>query len=423
MVILSKDINDEYELKLIESKIRDWIMPFFFKCLIAEPEDKLSFCLSNINFVFSLEDINEITTYLPRVDKNVLRNKLLEARNNALNVKQSSDINDKDNNVYIHVPDYKEFFYILYKIYTKSDYSFYLGLNRDNLINDIWIRMGVEDISDVMGFLKRQLEFIENERVLNEENHYGGNFFDCDNIRVHYGNEKNPEWFETNRNLTFYWSDISTDGPVDSVKFPYMLPSIHYGLAKENEELTCYIYGIQNFCDNNDWRLEKFSKDAKSQIKRFRKSFYNPYVSPDFVIAFKYFIELLQSKGITTIKVPFLQVFNYDYHTFLSEIFKDAYNSYSDAEKVKYEKMAEEGVYDREVQGYITDKIYFDRFSDKQDMISRNKIDRFIQVFMALSEKMDNIEVITEPALNGEFYIIVKINNNLDKNTIRSSNR
>lgn len=411
--------KDEAESKHIDYSITYWIMPFFFKCLLANPEDKFSFCLSNINFVFSEEDINEIISYLPRIDKNLLRDKLLEIRNKAFNIKQLSNSNDKDNDVYIYVPNYKKFFYMLYEIYTNSGYNFYLGLNRDNLINTIWLRMGVEDISDVMGFLKRQLEFINNNNFLNENNNGVGNFSIVDNIRIHYQNEKNPEWFETNKNITFYWTDISSD----SAKFPYMLPSIHYGLAKENEELICYIYGIQNFCDNNNWRLEKFSKDAKSQIKKIRKSFYNSYISPDFVIALKYFIDLLQRKEISTIKIPFLQVFNYDYHKFLSNIFKEAYNSYSDAEKIEYEKKAEEGLFDDEVVGYLNEKNYFERFADKEDIISRNKIDRFIQLFMALSEKTENIELITEPALNGEFYIIIKINNNIDKNNFRSNNR
>lgn len=283
----------------------------------------------------------------------------------------------------------------------------------------MWLRMGPNDISNVIAFLERQLEFIENADFFPE---YFTRFDTRDDIDVYYANENNETWFETNKCLSFYLSGRVDDRFYDGslpYDFLYKLPSIHYGLAREDGELTCYIYGIQNLPNNNETVFSKFTEETQTKIKGMRKPFRNSYVSPYFVIALKYFLELLEQKGITTIKVPFLQVFNYDYHVELSDESKMVYDSYSDEDRKYFDKQIANGVYDDLVGEYEDAKIFYNRFADKQDMISRNKVDRFLRIFMVLAEKVGNIEVITEPAINGDFYIIVKIKpRDLDKNTI-----
>lgn len=54
----------------------------------------------------------------------------------------------------------------------------------------------------------------------------------------------------------------------------------------------------------------------------------NKYVSTDFIIALKIFIDLLKTKSIATFKVPLLQVFNYEFYKRLSDRYQEEMSNY-----------------------------------------------------------------------------------------------
>ena len=173
--------------------------------------------------------------------------------------------------------------------------------------------MSPSDINDVNSFLEKQLSFLYYDDILPYDKSY---FKKYDDMDIYYQNMDNEEWFETNNNITF--SFVKNNNDTFSI---YDLPSIHYAFNKENNVDICYIYGIQNISnEKNDIIKEK--------IKPLKKQLQNKYVSQDFVLSLKLFIDFLRENEIYTIKVPLLQVFNYQYHENLSKSVEHSYYSY-----------------------------------------------------------------------------------------------
>ena len=371
------------------------IIKFFLGKTIPDLSRK-EYNLTFIKFVFNDDALAEMSKYNEQA-VNYLRN----IRSNY----KSGKIGETD--IYIVINNYMEFFSLLNKIVLKYEKREHKSLlDSYNFIRSLWLRMSPSDLKDVNGFLKRQLAFLRNDDILS----YSRNFYKkYENIDIIYENKVNEDWFETNNNVIFsFLRSDGAEGELFPVEYQYDLPSIHYAFIKENNENVCYIYGIQTLSSIKH-------KYVKEIIQPLRKRLRNQYVQPDFIIALKLFTDFLGSNGIHTIKVPLLQVMNYPYHESLSESIKRAYSSYENKDDL--EKKYREGSNDIMVSCYIHDKEMYEKLADKADLISKNKTERLIYTFKLLSEFFDDIEVLNEPFIQGD-YLIIKINKQLKKQKV-----
>lgn len=336
------------------------------------------FNMGYIKFVFDKETLNNLINHLDKEDLQLYYEGLKSIE--YLYKTRNEMIEGKDK-VFIQVHDSEKFFSLLQELIdTYKKGSNHTLLDYDNFIRSIWLRMGVNDINDVEGFLKKQLVFLKNDEIL------GGNYPTIcelnDEEYLVYHVKNNKDWFETNQNIDFEIIK-KTDDLFESIK--YMFPSIQFGLAKENNCAKCYIYGIQSIGESR-------SNEIKEKLQPIRSSLRNKSISADFIIGMSLFLDFLYDQSVRTIEIPTLQVFNYPYHEQISE------NT-----KKKIEKAKEKQLNDND---YRCLKNVEKKFVDKENLISYNKTERFIELFNILMEMNPNIELVSEPLVNGENMII-----------------
>ena len=332
-----------------------------------------------IKFLFKLEDIEKLERIVIDDDR---ENKLLGY--NSINYLYESNNNPPDNCIKIN--DYDEFFDIMTLIFDECEER---KLSGNEFIRSIWLRMGVEDLNNVDTFLKRQLEFLRNDTCMYYD------YYRDENMSIACVGSKNPEFFETNSYARF----IITDEDLNK----YRLPVVHYGISKERNIPICYIYGVQNSHTKNE-----INENIDDFLRPVKKGLRNKYVSKDFVLALALFLDMMYEKGIDEIRVPLLQVFNYDHHAKLSEILNLVYGEYEDEEKVRYEEEYNKGSKNDTILDYMHNKVMYERLADKEDTISYNKTERFINTFIVMNDVFDNIEICNEPFVQGD-ELIVKI--------------
>ena len=273
------------------------------------------FDMPYIKFLFDLDTLKSFEGYLDKDDKDY--GKGLNSIRYLTQIYQEEK-NGKDE-IYIPVHNSKRFFYLLEKLI--ESYSRKKGhalLFHYNFIRSIWLRMGVNDINDVEGFLEKQISFIRAEEVLADYKEIKR--FENKDILAYRINE-NEDWFETNKNIVF--SIRRRPKSFLEPTIDYDFPAIHFTLANVNGKATCFIYGIQSL-------HESHNEDIKSDLQSIRKGLRNKFVSADFIIALGLFFDFLYDNGITNIEIPTLQVFNYDYHEHLSDSIYDVFTSYTE---------------------------------------------------------------------------------------------
>lgn len=343
--------------------------------------------MSYIKFVFDKNTLMDFINHLDPTD--------LYFYNEGLkSIKYLVDINKEyhqgKDDIYIKVHDSNKFFSLLEKL------IYYNSLKKERKLRDfndyirsIWLRMSPSDIDNVEGFLEKQLKFLKNDSLLPEYKEITRlNDRDVVAFRV----KQNDDWFETNQNITF---SIRRDTGSIIEDQDYDFPAIHYGFAKEDGIKKCYIYGIQLLNKNQD-------EEIREDLQPIRKTLRNKYVSPDFIISLSLFLDYLYDQDIKDIEIPTLQVFNYPYHEHLSSNIKNSYDGYSEEDKTRIEKSIEDGEYNNALLDYIHTKSMVSRFVDKQDDISRNKTERFIEIFQELMRINPSIELLSTPFMEGE---------------------
>jgi len=362
----------------------------FLKYFISHTVNEINneYNMSFIKFVFNAEDIDLISYKLDLDNDNIRRGINILKRNiREYNANRNEDIN------YIKVNDTYKFFSLLNRIYEQVKNEKKASAN--DLIRSIWLRMGANDLEDVNGFLKQQLDFLYGDRLFN--NTY--QVFEKDNnYKLVYDDSENEDCFETNNHLEL--SYINRDYKQGLEKEKYSLPVVHYAISYESEGPVCYIYGIQSL-DN-----QRKDDSVKDYIKEYKKPLRNSKVSPEFVFTLKKFIDIIESYGITTIKVPLLQVFNYQYHEYLSKAIDRDYADYTEEEREKYEEMDKNGDLTSSVLCYLFTKKSYGRFVDKEDIISKNKTERLMDTFMIMEEKYHNVEFLNEPFIEGDTLLV-----------------
>lgn len=287
-----------------------------------------------------------------------------------------------DDRFTFYIDDAPEFFHLLTDIVNES-----LKLNADYkdtkssrshamlLMRRIWLRMGIEDINDVYGFLRKQLEFFKNRT------------FDCDDYNVvdHFKDYEvkmktacNLNWDESTRSMLF---SIVKDNEV------YALPHILYDIDSNN---FCYIYAIQGDKDKIK------SKKIERLLYNINKGIDEPNVHPSKVYSLLYFFKELKKKGIKTIIVPSMQVFSYDYHIILADRAKDdLLNNLHLMSDFPDEKSIEER--------YLSAKEWYDRVYGKEDKISQLKTEELINLMYRILEHDEDVSITNEFNIEGDY--------------------
>ena len=370
-------------------------LKFFISTTIIEINNEYN--MSFIKFVFNEDDLNFISSKLDmdndriKIGINILKRNIREYTNN-----RDEDI------TYIKIDNTYRFFYLLSKIY--NSFSIIQNTAARDLLRSIWLRMNVDDINHVNAFLDKQLQFMYGNSLFDEKYQ---TFEYYDKYKLVYEDKKNEDCFETNRHLEISYINKDHSGNKKE-KEKYSLPVVHYAISYENGNPVCDIYGIQT--------LKEQRKDDSviDTVKQDKKPLRNGNVSPEFVLALKKFIDIIESYGVTDIRVPLIQVFNYQYHEYLSKAIERDYMDYSDEEKAKYDEMLENDDLTSSVLCYLHTKNSYVRFVDKEDIISKNKTERLIDTFMIMEEKYHNIAFLNEPFIEGDT-LLIKINKESDK--------
>jgi len=252
----------------------------------------------------------------------------------------------------------------------------------------IWLRMGVNDFNNVETFLKRQLEFIDNE-LFNDYSYDGINidkFYDYD---VKAQNRIGRTWDEATKCVKFSINDGDNY---------HSLPHIFYGV----EDNTCYIYAVQNDFDRK--RVPKIER----LLYKLNKNVENPNVHPSMVYSMKLFINFLKENGICTIKVPTLQVLSYRYHELLSIQAKEEFLKRWDNEAFERLKYLKGDSLKWRLEEYDNDKKWYDHVVDKEDIISRLKTENLLNLVNRIVIEDDELELINDIDMDDTLTIKIK---------------
>lgn len=396
----------------INAEVMDILLAFVFTTSAIRKYEKGA-VPRNLRFIFKDEDIN--------LFEKLIRSRAKEARFvysdkegyflydedikkvlSSLRRNLNEYLNRKDDNIqYIYIDDTVRFATLLYELANvlndKSDYFFRIH----SVLSNVWIRMSASEFDNVYKFLERQILFAKHT-FETEKQEYFCSFKGFD---VHYRVSYQHTYNETNNNLSFrmYSEKYGVRDEDGCYRNQYCLglPDVHFQVLSEGDKKTCYIYAIQD--DSMARECEWYFSDRKKAeensllLKNVKKELRNKYVNYRFILALKFFVEMLRENNIYDIKVPLLQIFNYDYHVEDSKYYKQI-----------MERIEEDETIDKSGDTYEWQKKLYDRYVDKEDLISKNKTERLVGTFMVLEEKFRDIEILSEPFIQDE-NLIVKI--------------
>ena len=384
-------------MKITNIKKIDILCYFVFSGGLVENERNNAYP-NSVKFVFSKEDIDYLD-FLVRNKKSefypfYLPNESIDNVINILNNNLYEYNNKRDDQIYyIYVDDIIKFTDLLYELYISvkkevEDDSTYTY----KYLDAVWLRMSPNDYSDIFKFLRKQIEFSKSN-YFKPNNCFSIDYYKpkylCDflDYEVKYNIITTSPWYETNRKIEFFIERNEEN--------KLYLPDVYFSVIDEDNKKVCYLYAIQNPKGNiyNDEIVE----NSLTNIKRVYR---NKYVNYKFLLSLKYFIKLMEENGIYDIKVPLLQLFNYDYHISMSEEYKRNLDSLN--------KKIEEGKISEYAQVYIQVKAVYDKVADKEDIISKNKTERLVHTFYVLNEIYNNIDILNDPFIEDE-NLIVKI--------------
>lgn len=341
------------------------------------------------------------------------------------NLKQMSYFDNDNPTIIVHDPifffqsltDITNRLFELHQQYgsEETECSFHLWILRR-----IWLRMGLDDCHQVERFLQNQLSFVRNNQLDSyQKESIIGNY--C-GYKVRMKAELNCTYDETTRRMQFRIYD-------DQNSY-YSLPNIYYDILNEENQSTCYIYAIQNDRDKNRipkierllYKLNKGINNLETEeykdYKMGRSDYYPENISdihPSQVLSLMYFIKLLKKHNINKIKVPVLQVLSYDYHILLSEKMKEDFELTWTIEVMEDMRTATGSRREWLEDLYSYDKKWYDHIVDKEDLISKNKVETFIRIFRRVNFYIPEMEICNEPMLQGDCLDI-----KLEKSKIKS---
>ena len=289
--------------------------------------------------------------------------------------------NRMDNVLTIEVNDAYKFFNYLKDIVNES-IKLYHEYNEKKfarnyamyLLKHIWLRMGIEDFSNVNNFLDKQLQFVKNRKLDTKEKEYL-----TDNITKQ--TIVNNVYDETTRGMVF---TINEDDKT------YELPHILYDIDDND---ICYIYAVQSSKGNKDKKIER-------KLYKLNKGIINPNIHPSKVYSVILFINELKKNGITKIRVPSMQVLSYEYHEILSK------QVYDNLKNIEIKMKNKNNDITKEEYEYVLNM--YNNMYEKQDKISYLKTEELINLIYRLIEHDSSIEILNDINIQGD-YLDVKI--------------
>jgi len=305
-----------------------------------------------------------------------------------------------DNCPTLIVKDYKLFFELLTHIVNEQialNYNYGENSNARSiamqLMRRIWLRLGPEDFDNAELFLQKQLDFLKNMEFDNPNEEQKFNFHQENQIT--YEVEKCETWCETTRRMHFRIYD-SRDY--------HDLPKIYYEIREENSEKVCYIYAVQMGKDIH--RI----KSIERNLYKLNQGIENSKVHPNFVMAMSLFYELLCSHEITHIKVPLLQVLSHRYHILLGTRAKERFEEKWTRERLEQLEFLKNSPLNRDkerhndlIENYEYDKTWYEHVVEKEDLISKNKTEGLVNLFVHMTNLDGTSQINTLPFVNAPY--------------------
>ncbi len=243
-----------------------------------------------------------------------------------------------------------------------------------NILRRIWLRLGIEDISNIESFLDKQLQFTKNRLLDTYKEELVGSLHGYEVFMRTY---VNPTWAETTRCMVF------TIKGNDST---YELPNVLYDI---DDNGICYIYAVQSSKEEKNKKIER-------ELYKINKNIESPNVHPSKVYSMLFFINELKKKGITKVRIPSMQILSYRYHELLGAKAK------KDLEKaqIQFERYPDETVVQRK---YKSAKEWYEATYEKQDKISYLKTVELINLAYRMLAHDTSIEIINEINVQGDY--------------------
>lgn len=327
--------------------VDDVIKIFFEKTL---PNLKMSINYPNFNIIFNKNDYQKLWKIKKQFS-------LDDDFFYYISIKRNNNIDLPT----MYIKDIEKFFIYLTKIVERKKLeSIFMYDEINNILESIWLRMGICDFNNVERFLEQQYKFL-----------LGNNLdkYKTSSKRVQLDDRwdvivevyNNPHGFETNQSLSF--TLLTDDNEC------HKLSNVHYEI-KDNE---CYLYGIQNIKPTVN------SKKVERVLYKYNKEYEKEGIHPNQFYTFVLFIKLLKKEGIDKIYISTLQVLNYNYHNLISNKIK----KFDDINKYK-------------------------NFVDKEDLISYLKTEKLLNLIYQYMEYDNKIQLLNDID-NQEGYLMLKI--------------
>lgn len=269
----------------------------------------------------------------------------------------------------------------LENVYYKGNQKYII----DFIVSTLWTNATSEDLKNPIDYLKKRIEFFDNNLIEYDNNTYLENidFFENGSIKINI--ELNNPILETP--YSFKPSIVSVD---EESKFE--LPSIFFGISNN----ICYIYAVQNSKEKEE---NKFNKKINRILYKVNKNVVDDYefenikdVSPSALVSLTIFLKILKENNIYDIRVV-------DYLPLRYKAKEEA-----NRKRLEYlkKKIKDEGVLEEECK----------KLEEEQSNIQYNVTNKFIRNFFRLEEQLQNLNITSYPN-ETDVNIHIKLNNNI----------
>ena len=346
--------------------------------------------IPRINFIFNSEGIELINSVSkdPFILKNSWTPSILEE-----DIERLKNLN-KSNYPNIEINNPIEFFKLLtdivnsqIKLYTSHDIHVSERNVCINVLLRIWLRMDKNDFKDINSFLKKELDFLNDDTLDKYNNKEIDNY---EGYKVTSLINVNETWDETSKSIYFILGDKTSSHTVSH---------INYAIREENNEKVCYIYAVQSDL------VKTTNKKIERKLYKLNKGIEVQDVHPNQVFPLIELMRLLNKEGITTIKVPTNQELNYEYHEILSKREEERFHLRWPKSLINkiLSNNTQEAEYQRKL--YLLDKTFYEHTVGKSSKIKELKTTKLFSLLKRLSFHIPNFQLSGTDKTNNEILI------------------